>query len=54
MDKELKSLLYNTIKEQGEIKFDVTFEMKGCIVAFEIGENKNEQCGPIYMEIEYW
>jgi hypothetical protein len=54
MEKDLQTLLYNTLKEQGEIKFDVSFEMKGVNLEVEIGENKNEQCGPIYKELEYW
>ena len=51
MEKNLKSLIYNTLKEHGEIKLNVTFEMKGLKLEVEIGENKNEQCGPIYIEI---
>lgn len=54
MEKNLQSLLYNTLKEQGEIKFDVSFEMKGCIVAIEIGEKQNEDCGPIYKLLQQW
>jgi hypothetical protein len=51
MEKDLQTLLYNTLKEHGEIKFDVTFELKGVNLEVEIGENKNEQCDPIYIEI---
>ena len=54
MDKELGALLYNTLKEYIEIKLNVTFEMKGLKLEVEIGENKNEQCGPIYKVLEYW
>lgn len=51
---KLKSLLYNSLKEHGDIKFNVTFEMKGCIVAIEIGEKQNVDCGPIFKLLEQW
>ena len=54
MEKNLQTLLYNTLKEHGKIKFDVYFEMKGCIVAIEIGEKQNEDCGPIFKLLELW
>jgi hypothetical protein len=54
MESDLKSLIFNTLKEHGKIKFDVYFEMKGVNLEVEIGENKNEQCGPIFKELEYW
>jgi hypothetical protein len=54
MEKDLQTLLYITLKEHEEIKFDVYFEMKGCIVAIEIGEKQNEDCGPIFKLLEQW
>jgi hypothetical protein len=54
MEKDLQTLLYNTIKEQGEIKFDVASEQGGHIVEIEIGRQQNNDCGPIFKELVQW
>ena len=54
MENELKSLLEETLKEHGKIKFDLTYVNKGCIVELEIGDKKNEECGSIYDELSEW
>jgi hypothetical protein len=51
---ELESLLEETLKEFGKIKFDLTYVNKGCIVELEIGDKKNEECGSIYDELSEW
>lgn len=54
MENELKILLEETLKEHGIIKFDVAYVTKGCNVEIEIGENRNEQCGPLYEALNEW
>ena len=54
MGKDLKSIIYNTLKEHREIKFDVTSEQGGYIVEINIGGKRNKDCGPIFKELEQW
>lgn len=54
MESQLKSILYNTLKEHEEIKFDVASEQGGYIVAIEIGGKRNKDCGPIFKELVQW
>ena len=54
MKNELKSLLEETLKEHGKIEFDLTYETKGCNIEIEIGEKRNETCGPLYSELSEW
>ena len=54
MNQELKLLIVKTLKEFGEIKFDLTYVTKGFNAEIEIGEKRNEECGAIYEELAAW
>ncbi|MEY3498851.1 MAG: hypothetical protein RL308_520 [Bacteroidota bacterium] len=54
MNQELKLLIVETLKEFGEIKFDLTYVTKGFNAEIEIGEKRNEECGAIYEELAAW
>jgi hypothetical protein len=54
MENDLKTLLEATLNEHGKIKFDLTYDTKGCIVELEIGEKRTEECGDIYSQLSGW
>jgi hypothetical protein len=54
MEKDLKTLIQETLLKHGKIIFDVTYVTKGFIVEIEIGEKRNEECGQIYDELSEW
>ena len=54
MKNNLKILLYKTLQQYGQVKFDLTYVTKGCRVDIEIGEKRNEECGDIYSQLSGW
>jgi hypothetical protein len=54
MNANLKRQIEKKLNENKTIKYELTYETKGCNVELKIGDKKNEECGSIYDELSEW